>query len=178
MNKKTHTSLVSFSHLLKWLINQAHSKLLKRNPKAKGNLGQFYFQLRNRATNDHTGRILKIVPSFHGKSREGFQMFNFRFQPLQIPNKTWNFRMFCTEAMFSKQNPQNLHLNASGAQSQTLHPCGASRGRPFLRNFFFFFLIMPEKVTGVLGIHQLTKNVSTVPKRKGTVVECVPFSLV
>lgn len=168
MNKKTHTSLVSLSHLLKWLINPAHSKLLTRNPKSSRVTRVSFTLLRNRATNDHIGRILKIVPSFHGKSGEGFQIFNFLDSgPFKSPTKPEISGCSVPRPCFQKKPPPNLHLNASGAQSRTLTSAWGFPRQSL--SYEHFFLILPEKVAGVLGTHQLTKRFNC-PQKKGTVV--------
>lgn len=170
MNKKTHTSLVSLSHLLKWLINPAHSKLLTRNPKSSRVTRVSFTLLRNRATNDHIGRILKIVPSFHGKSGEGFQIFNFLDSgPFKSPTKPEISGCSVPRPCFQKKPPPNLHLNASGAQSRTLTSAWGFPRQSL--SYEHFFLIMPEKVAGVLGTHQLTKRFNC-PQKKGQLSLC------
>lgn len=83
--------------------------------------------------------------------------------------------MFCTEAMFSKENPPNLHLNASGAQSRTLtSEWGFPRQSFFLINIFFNQVRESDWSARYSSANQ---NVSPVPKERDS-CHCVPFSLV
>lgn len=166
--------MVSFSHLLKWLL-QHQSKLLEWTPQSsRVTPFSFTFSYETELPMTTLVEFQKLFPVFLARAGKGFQIFNFdsgRSNSQQ--NLKFQDVLYQGHARFFCKDPPNLHLDASSYPKPDFNICvGSDKAELFSQTFFF---IMPGESHLSARSPSTNQNFSTVTKRDSCRVCALPI---